>query len=540
MKTPSTMALIAIAGLPLVAAQPDLAKLPPPAEKQGVTYEKDIRPLFEASCFGCHSRRAQRVRADLRLDTLEDVIKGSEDGKILMTGKSKDSLLVLAVSQLDDETAMPPKRPERPTGLMGRGGFGPGMLIAGPMMTQADKNHDKKLTRDEFTNLADTWFEKLDSDKTGKLDQQQIREKFSDVLAPPDREAAQLGDGSPPDRFRGFNPAGFIGPMFFSAADANKDNSLTQSELKSTFAKWFTEWDTNKVGSLSEEELREGLNTALPRNMAGNFGAGAEITTQMFSIGDKDKDKKLTREELLTVADTWFDKFDTNKTGKVTQAQFVALSTEVFPRQQGMFGGFGPGGGGQRGGGPNFAGPGRGGDGPRRPDPNAGESTESLPPGPRAGGQRGGDQPPNFGGAFGGGQRGGGLPGGFGGGPGGFGGPGGPGAGRSFAPGLFSALDADKDGSLTKSEAENSLAKWLADWDVNKAGFLTEDNLREKLNAMLPRPQFGGFGGPQGPGGPGGPGPGGRGDPADSGSPRKPLTPEQVGLVRAWIDQGAK
>jgi hypothetical protein len=44
-------------------------------------------------------------------------------------------------------------------------------------------------------------------------------------------------------------------------------------------------------------------------------------------------------------------------------------------------------------------------------------------------------------------------------------------------------------------------------------------------------------GGPQG--GPG-PGPGGPNGQRPQGPPPKPLTPEQVGLVRAWIDQGAK
>jgi hypothetical protein len=332
---------LSIAGPSLIAAQPDLSKLPPPADRQGVTYEKDIRPIFEASCFGCHSRRAQRVRADLRLDTLQDVLKGSEDGKILTPGKSKDSLLVLAVSQLDDETAMPPKRAERPTGLMGRpGAFGPAMMVAGPMMTQADADHDKKLTKAEFTGLADSWFEKLDAEKAGKLNQEQFAEKFDDLLSDPGRDAAAAAPAQP-DRFRGFQAGRFLGPAFFTAADADKDKSVTKSELKSTFEKWFTAWDTNKSGVLAEANLREGLNTSLPlQNPGANFGAGAELAGQMLTIGDKDKNQKLTSEEMTLVADTWFDKFDTNKTGKVSQEQFVALSTEVFPRQQGMFGGF--------------------------------------------------------------------------------------------------------------------------------------------------------------------------------------------------------
>ena len=57
-------------------------------------------------------------------------------------------------------------------------------------------------------------------------------------------------------------------------------------------------------------------------------------------------------------------------------------------------------------------------------------------------------------------------------------------------------------------------------------------------------PKKGGRGGPggAGPGGQGGPGgPGGEGGPQGRGGPRtKPLTADQVALLRAWIEQGAK
>ena len=101
------------------AADIDWSKLPPASTKAGLTFTNDILPLFKASCVGCHS--GGRARAQLRLDTLEGVLKGTEKGQILTAGDGANSLLVKAVSQLDSETAMPPK----PRGRRGPGG-GPG------------------------------------------------------------------------------------------------------------------------------------------------------------------------------------------------------------------------------------------------------------------------------------------------------------------------------------------------------------------------------------------------------------------------------
>src|SRR6476659_7913679 len=94
-------------------AAPDLSKLPPAAKTEGVTYEKDIRPLFEASCIRCHG--SEKPKAGLRLNSLEGDLKGSKDEKVVKPGHSADSLLVVAVARIDEETAMPPK---------GRGGRG--------------------------------------------------------------------------------------------------------------------------------------------------------------------------------------------------------------------------------------------------------------------------------------------------------------------------------------------------------------------------------------------------------------------------------
>src|SRR5437660_10760178 len=84
--------------------------------------------MFESSCFRCHGEEKQK--GELRLDSLQAVLKGGEDGKVIIPGASKKSLLVIAAARIDDETAMPPKpKPggpggNRPGGPGGRGGPG--------------------------------------------------------------------------------------------------------------------------------------------------------------------------------------------------------------------------------------------------------------------------------------------------------------------------------------------------------------------------------------------------------------------------------
>ena len=94
------------------AADVDLSKLPPASHQTDVTFEKDILPLFkESSCVRCHG--AEKPKAGLRLDNRESVLKGTKDGKVVNIGDSAKSELVIAVSRLDPEIAMPPERKNR-------------------------------------------------------------------------------------------------------------------------------------------------------------------------------------------------------------------------------------------------------------------------------------------------------------------------------------------------------------------------------------------------------------------------------------------
>jgi mono/diheme cytochrome c family protein len=99
--------LAAAFGLAAVAFADDV-KLPPASTKTGVTYTTDIKPIFDASCVKCHS--GDRPKARLHMDTLEGVLKGTKEGKIVTPGDSTNSFIIKAVAHAvpDHDSWMPP------------------------------------------------------------------------------------------------------------------------------------------------------------------------------------------------------------------------------------------------------------------------------------------------------------------------------------------------------------------------------------------------------------------------------------------------
>ncbi len=73
-------------------------------------------------------------------------------------------------------------------------------------------------------------------------------------------------------------------------------------------------------------------------------------------------------------------------------------------------------------------------------------------------------------------------------GPGGRGPGGGPGnfePGNFLGPAFLAALDANRDGELSRAEMEQGFARWFAVWDANGDGRLDEPELRDGLNTAL-------------------------------------------------------
>jgi hypothetical protein len=68
-----------------------------------------IEPLLKARCFECHSHE-KKIKGGLALDSRSGWEKGGESGPAIVPGKPGESLLIQAVSHLEKDLKMPPKK----------------------------------------------------------------------------------------------------------------------------------------------------------------------------------------------------------------------------------------------------------------------------------------------------------------------------------------------------------------------------------------------------------------------------------------------
>ncbi len=88
------------------AAEVDLSQLSPPANIT-VDFDRDIRPIFEHTCFRCHG--TERPKSGFRLVNREAALKGGRDNSDdIVPGSSAQSRLIQYVAQLDEDIVMPP------------------------------------------------------------------------------------------------------------------------------------------------------------------------------------------------------------------------------------------------------------------------------------------------------------------------------------------------------------------------------------------------------------------------------------------------
>jgi hypothetical protein len=102
-----TGALTILGLMALAAASPATAA--PPSSADLDFFEKSVRPVLVANCYGCHSNTSGKLRGGLRLDTLNAMLVGGDSGPAIVPGNADASLLIQAIRYQDPDTEMPPK-----------------------------------------------------------------------------------------------------------------------------------------------------------------------------------------------------------------------------------------------------------------------------------------------------------------------------------------------------------------------------------------------------------------------------------------------
>ena len=82
------------------------------------------------------------------------------------------------------------------------------------------------------------------------------------------RPSAVGGFGGPPGGMRGLQ----LDKAVLEQFDADKDGVLSAAEFQGGFTKWFTSWNSDKTGQLTEAQLREGINHDMNPMRGMRFG----------------------------------------------------------------------------------------------------------------------------------------------------------------------------------------------------------------------------------------------------------------------------
>ncbi len=78
-------------------------------------FEKNVRPLLAARCYGCHSSKLDKPMGGLLLDSRAGMLRGGKSGvPVVVAGKPDDSLFISAVRRTNKDLQMPPGKALEP------------------------------------------------------------------------------------------------------------------------------------------------------------------------------------------------------------------------------------------------------------------------------------------------------------------------------------------------------------------------------------------------------------------------------------------
>lgn len=78
------------------------------ADDSDKLFKDSVRPLFERKCFDCHSSKADELKGNLKLESLESILKGGDQGPAIVAGDPETSFLIRAIKYEVEDFQMPP------------------------------------------------------------------------------------------------------------------------------------------------------------------------------------------------------------------------------------------------------------------------------------------------------------------------------------------------------------------------------------------------------------------------------------------------
>ncbi len=132
-----------------------------------------------------------------------------------------------------------------------RSASGPAATLAKALLVQGDRNGDGRLDREELRTLADAWYDRLDPERSGRVDQAAFPQRFAAILPPP-----------PPTPPPPLGPNGF--PIQARATQLGPDTAVSAwPEFTRLLGGLFTfHWNDGQVVTVKVDEPDHPLNAA--------------------------------------------------------------------------------------------------------------------------------------------------------------------------------------------------------------------------------------------------------------------------------------
>jgi mono/diheme cytochrome c family protein len=71
-------------------------------------FDQKVKPLLAHHCYDCHSKKSKELKGNLKLDSLDGIMKGGASGLAVVAGDVENSFLLRAIRYQEEDYQMPP------------------------------------------------------------------------------------------------------------------------------------------------------------------------------------------------------------------------------------------------------------------------------------------------------------------------------------------------------------------------------------------------------------------------------------------------